>query len=100
MRLRVRLVLSLLALSASLALARKDKKPILPASVLSAQTVLVLIDPDAGRPLNAPLERSPLWRYARKDALRSPGVPAVEEFRKAAEEAEKPQTQQKQKGKP
>jgi hypothetical protein len=51
----------------------------------------------------ATLERTPVWRYAKKDALRSPSVPAVTEFRKAIEEAEKQQQQQqqqKQKAKP
>jgi len=30
-----------------------------------------------------------VWRYVGKDGLRSPGVPAVDEFRKAVVEAEK-----------
>jgi len=34
---------------------------------------------------------SPVWRYTAKDALRSPSVPAVDEFRKAIAEAEKQQ---------
>jgi hypothetical protein len=34
---------------------------------------------------------SPVWRYTAKDALRSPSVPAVGEFRKAIAEAEKQQ---------
>jgi hypothetical protein len=38
-----------------------------------------------------PLNRSPLWRYIAKDALRSPNVPAVAEFRKLVEGAEKQQ---------
>jgi len=42
-----------------------------------------------------PLDGAPVWRYVAKDALRSPNVPAVEEFRKLIEEAEK-----QQKGKP
>lgn len=42
-----------------------------------------------------PLDRSPLWRYIAKDALRSPDVPAVAEFRKLLEE-----TQKQQKSKP
>jgi hypothetical protein len=37
------------------------------------------------------LKRGPLWRYARKDALKSPGVPAVAEFKKAVDEAVKQQ---------
>jgi hypothetical protein len=202
---RAGVVLPLLVLCSTLVQDGKDKKPILPAYVLNAQTVLVLIDPAAGTPVSAPLanktaqddvekalmkwgrlkpvlegqtadlvitvrkgsdkivqptigglptndrpvivqptdsgirlggqkgqppgtpdstqstpgpqvemapredvfavyeghgstlERSPVWRYAKKDALRSPSVPAVDEFRKAIEEAEK---QQKQKAKP
>lgn len=34
---------------------------------------------------------SPAWRYSNKNALKSPNVPAVAEFRKAIEEAEKQQ---------
>ncbi len=34
---------------------------------------------------------APVWRYMAKGALRSPNVPAVAEFRKAVEEAEKQQ---------
>jgi len=36
-------------------------------------------------------ERPAVWRYEAKDALHSPNVPAVEEFRKAVEDAEKQQ---------
>jgi hypothetical protein len=35
------------------------------------------------------LDASPVWRYSRKDALRSPDVPAVDAFRKLVVEAEK-----------
>jgi len=35
------------------------------------------------------LESAPVWRFTGKKALRSPGVPAVAEFRKAIDEAEK-----------
>lgn len=38
-----------------------------------------------------PLATSPVWRYAAKNALQSPNVPAVERFRKAIAEAEKQQ---------
>jgi len=38
-----------------------------------------------------PADRSAAWRYESKDALRSPNVPAVAEFRKAVEDAEKQQ---------
>jgi hypothetical protein len=198
---RIRLILPLLVLCASLTLTGNDKKTVLPAYVLNARTVLVLIDPDAGTSMTSPLankkaqddvekalmkwgrlkpvldsltadlvitvrkgsdkvvqptigglptndrpvivqptdsgirlggqkgqapgtqtsprdttpgpqvevaprediftvyegkvgnplERTAVWRYANKDALRSPSVPAVDEFRKAIEEAEKQQ---------
>jgi hypothetical protein len=38
-----------------------------------------------------PLERAPVWRYVAKNALHSPDVPAVAEFRKAVEAAIKQQ---------
>jgi hypothetical protein len=38
---------------------------------------------------STPLDYPPVWRYVGKDGLRSPGVPAVDEFRKAVVEAEK-----------
>ena len=38
-----------------------------------------------------PLDHPAVWRFIAKDALRSPGVPAVDEFRKAIIEAEKQQ---------
>src|SRR5262245_61122323 len=48
MLVRVRLAAAILASSALLVFAGNDKKPILPAFVLRAETVFVLIDPDAG----------------------------------------------------
>lgn len=42
-------------------------------------------DPNEKNPLEAP----PVWRYAGKDALEAPSVPAVDRFRKAIEESEK-----------
>jgi len=38
---------------------------------------------------NNALDTPSVWRYSAKDALRSPGVPAVDEFRKVIVEAEK-----------
>jgi hypothetical protein len=38
---------------------------------------------------DAPLDYSAVWRYTAKNALRSPDVPAVEEFKKVIAEAEK-----------
>lgn len=46
--------------------------------------------------LGDPLDAPPVWRYMAKDALRSPVVPAVEQFRKALDEAEKAATPKKQ----
>ena len=45
-------------------------------------------DPQHVTPEN-PLDSPPVWRYAAKDALESPGVPAVEQFRKAIDKSEK-----------
>jgi hypothetical protein len=42
-----------------------------------------------------PLDSPPVWRYVAKDCLREPGVTAVEQFRKAIAEAEKPQPPKK-----
>ena len=39
-----------------------------------------------------PLDSPAVWRYIAKDCLRAPKVSAVEEFRKAITDAEKPQT--------
>lgn len=47
-----------------------------------------------------PLEGAPVWRYVHKNALHSPDVPAVGEFRKAIEEAIKQQQQQQKTTKP
>jgi hypothetical protein len=41
--------------------------------------------------VDGPLDRAPAWRYMTKNALHSPNVPAVEEFRKVIEETEKQQ---------
>jgi len=43
------------------------------------------------------IDSPPVWRYVAKDCLRAPGMRAVDEFRKAIAESEKPQIpQQKQ----
>ena len=44
-----------------------------------------------------PLDSGPVWRYNGKKCLREPKVTAVEEFRKAIAEAEKPQQPQTKK---
>lgn len=42
-----------------------------------------------------PLDSPPVWRYIAKDCLRAPKMSAVEEFRKAVADAEKPQVPKK-----
>jgi hypothetical protein len=54
MFIRIRLVAAILVLSTSLGFAG-GKKPVLPAYVLSAETVFVLIDPDAGTSPSSPM---------------------------------------------
>jgi hypothetical protein len=44
-----------------------------------------------------PLDRPLAWRYAGKNGLKAPEVPAVKEFKKAVDEALKQQQQQQQK---
>jgi hypothetical protein len=44
-----------------------------------------------------PLDNAATWRYIAKDSLKSPDVPAVAEFRKLVEEAEKQQASQQKK---
>jgi hypothetical protein len=44
----------------------------------------------------SPLEQAPIWRYVSKNALHSPDVPAVAEFKKAVDAAVKQQQQQQQ----
>ena len=45
----------------------------------------------------SPLNRAPIWRYGAKNALHSPDVPAVDEFRKIFNETEKQQQQAQKK---
>jgi len=53
----------------------------------SSQDMFVVYRGKQDRPLNS----SPVWRYTAANALRSPGVPAVEEFHKLIAESEKQQ---------
>jgi hypothetical protein len=54
-RLSSLLALAVLLVAPTLA---KDKKPVIPEDVLRAQTVLVVVDPDAGAPLDQPRANS------------------------------------------
>lgn len=47
--------------------------------------------------VESPLDRAPIWRYVSKNALHSPDVPAVDEFRKIFTETEKQQQPQQKK---
>lgn len=67
--------------------APQDTKPYPQTEVGPSEDMFVVYE---GRVVS-PLERAPAWRYMAKDALHSPNVPAVGEFRKAIEEAEKQQ---------
>ena len=68
-----------------------DTGPHLRVEVGPSEDMFVVYEGDVDDPVSHP----PLWRYLAKDALRSPDVPAVAEFRKVFEETEK-----RQKGKP
>jgi hypothetical protein len=46
--------------------------------------------------LQYPLDNPPVWRLTAKDGLKPPGVPAVQQFRKAVEESEKAAQQKQQ----
>jgi hypothetical protein len=71
----------------------QDTSPRLGGEVGAAQdTLLVYVGGSGG----APFDRAPVWRYVSKNALHSPDVPAVAEFKKAVEAAVKQQQQQKQ----
>jgi hypothetical protein len=50
--------------------------------------------------IDHPLDNPAIWQYTARDALRSPGVPAVEQFRKALDETEKAIAQKQSKQKP
>jgi hypothetical protein len=65
--------------------APQDTEPHPQTEVVPSEDMFVVYE---GRVVS-PLERAPVWRYIAKDALHSPNVPAVGEFRKAIEETEK-----------
>ncbi len=55
----------------------------------SRQDMFVVYRGSNGSRYWSPLDAPPVWRYAAKDALASPSVPAVEAFRKLIAESEK-----------
>jgi hypothetical protein len=66
----------------------QDTSPGLGSEVGSTEDTFLVYRGGSGSP---PLDRAPVWRYVAKNALRSPDVPAVAEFRKALEAALKQQ---------
>ena len=54
-------------------------------------TFIVYEGHSEGRSSGSLDQQAPAWRYSNKNALHSPNVPAVDEFRKLIEEAEKQQ---------
>jgi len=72
----------------------QDTSPRLGGEVGSAEDTFLVY---AGGSGSAPFDRAPVWRYVSKNALHSPDVPAVAEFKKAVEAAVKQQQQQQQK---
>jgi len=72
----------------------QDTSPRLGGEVGSAEDTFLVYVGGSGSP---PLDRAPVWRYVSKNALHSPDVPAVAEFKKAVEAAVKQQQQQQQK---
>jgi hypothetical protein len=65
-----------------------DTSPRLGGEVGPTEDTFLVYRGGSGSP---PLERAPVWRYVSKNALHSPDVPAVGEFRKAIEAAIKQQ---------
>lgn len=55
MPIRMRMLFSLVLVAFCLSSAESKKKPALPAAVLNARTVVVLIDPEASIPVSEPL---------------------------------------------
>jgi hypothetical protein len=71
----------------------QDTSPRLGSEVGPAEDTFLVYTGGAGTPPagSLPLDRAPVWRYVSKNALHSPEVPAVAEFRKAIEAAIKQQ---------
>jgi hypothetical protein len=54
-----------------------------------SQDTFVVYRSSKDDPHAAPLDAAPVWRYTARDALQSPGVPAVEAFRKLIDDSVK-----------
>jgi hypothetical protein len=75
----------------------QDTSPRLGGEVGPAEDTFLVYVGGSGSP---PFDRAPVWRYVSKNALHSPDVPAVAEFKKAVEAAVKQQQQQQQQKQP
>jgi len=59
------------------------------AQIGRSEDMFVVYRSNRNDPRDAPLDSPAVWRYTAKNALHSPDVPAVDEFRKAIVESEK-----------
>jgi len=66
----------------------QDTRPSPQTEIGSAEDVFIVYE---GRSTGSLEQQAPVWRYSNKNALHSPNVPAVDEFRKLIDEAEKQQ---------
>jgi hypothetical protein len=66
----------------------QDTRPAPQTEVGSSEDVFIVYEGHSTGSLD---QQAPAWRYTNKNALHSPNVPAVDEFRKLIEEAEKQQ---------
>jgi hypothetical protein len=69
----------------------QDTRPTQQTEIGSSSEDMFAVYPGGSETDGRPSDRSAAWRYEAKDALHSPNVPAVAEFRKAIEETEKQQ---------
>jgi hypothetical protein len=65
-----------------------DTRPSPQTEVGSSEDVFIVYEGHSSGSLE---QQAPVWRYTNKNALHSPNVPAVDEFRKLIDEAEKQQ---------
>ncbi len=72
-----------------------DRRPGLGTSAGPSEDTFFVYTGRGINPYNPPLDTPALWRISGKKILDGPAVPAVKEFRKAVEEAEKAQTEPK-----
>lgn len=66
----------------------QDTRPFPQTEVGNSEDVFIVYEGHSSGSMD---QQAPAWRYSNKNALRSPNVPAVDEFRKLIDEAEKQQ---------